>query len=198
MARRFSRFRGPRFRTRPKKRWAWDTTLWNTGMDNTGSGSVFQEIFNPSLALGGGSVGTAQTSTYINVRRVIFDGGLVVLPLNTTFTQAECHLVYGLISGDVDDTDIEFNTTAVGTLLQGGTERLLHVGSIPFSAVESTGSAQNQFSIRPSFKIEFDLKCNVKMRYDHRLWTVFQYQSDITGATSGSTVKGISRVLYSW
>jgi len=138
------------------------------------------------------------TAEILNVRRVVYDGALVLSPLSTAYQQDTFFLVWALIVQDSEDTDSALTSTAVGTLLQGGSERLLYTGQVSGRLQESTGTAVNQQVAEPGMPIKFDIKCNAKLRYDQELLLFHQLQFTNSAVLSAIAVHAISRVLVTW
>lgn len=194
--RRFSR--SPRRSGRRVHR-SWDTTLFQSPIDATGASSTGQVLTKAAgFVAATGSEGPGLTAEVFNVRRVIYDGAFVVTPLGTTFQQDTYFLAFALIVQDSEDTDTALTSTAVGTLLQGGSERLLYSGCRAGRITESTGTTVNQQIVEPGHAVQFDIKCNAKLRYDQELLLYWQLQFTNSASVSAMSVYAISRVLVTW
>lgn len=197
--RRKRRFRGI---SRPVARVnrVFDRTLFASTVDVSGVNGTFQILtsgdgfissgVNQGVAVGGNRVCT--------VKRVVIDSNILVRPLTTAFQEADFHLAWALFVADAEDTDVALNTTALGSILQGGSGRVLRTGSYACGVVESTGTATAMPAIRPPYKLEVDWKGSVGLNFDQRLYLAYQVQNTAVAYVSTCSVYGITNVLCQW
>lgn len=189
MARRpFFRRRGMR---RPKTPVSWVSTLFNeTALTVDASATALQVLLDDDDWQGD----LASLRKIGRVRRIIYDGHVMWVPLATADAADMVSLLWCLWVGDQSDDPVAaatLNSTASGSVLQE--RRVLQTGIVAWTAIETTGG----FLINeiPSHEIHIDMRTNVNVPPGSRLGMGFVFQSSAAASINVAACSAVSRIL---
>jgi len=193
MRRRFRR----RFGGKPVLR---ERLVWNTNVFEevalSGTGALIENaLYDPMLEAEPNTATSSGGGKIVQIRRIIVSGGVVFSPAAVSL-EFDVNAIWAAIYVvDREETDADLTTTAVGSLLEGGAERVLWSKCYPFANGEQASTLSHQ-SVRPPLaEYDIDLKVRVNLTADQQLVMGQQFSNDVTSSMADIRIFALSRVL---
>lgn len=181
-------FRRPVQRERP----VWSTTNFNEtalALDTTRNDFI---LWLPSVQY---ASETAAPSDQWQLRRIIVNGDVAVVPETTTLASDIVVMFGALFIDDTFATGSTLITTARGDTLEGGTDRLLWTNCWSWGQVEIPTATRSDTVIRVPVRIEIDIKVRARLSFNKVVMLSLQWGSSVGNVIAAAAFSATTRVL---